>query len=201
MRNYVYARKLTKEDLIKSGIIYITKDGMVFNKDGSERKQFITGKPKYKIIMIYDFDENGNKIKTHENERWKGHYYYKVRTVSVHRAMWAWWSEEKEVPEGFVVDHKNNNKMDNRLENLQLLTPEENVSKERPKNNKRVLKCRLDRPKQYYVDKLKYYLEEYRIAKLNRQAELVHKWRTYVNNYRARLRYYDSINNSSNNNK
>ena len=121
MKNYVYCRKLTKEDLIKSGIMYITKDGMVFDRDGSERKQYIFGKPEYKRISIYDLDENGNRIKTHENERWKGHYYYKVRTVPVHRAMWAFWYGE--VPEGFVVDHINNNHLDNRLENLIILCP------------------------------------------------------------------------------
>jgi hypothetical protein len=33
------------------------------------------------------------------------------------------------IPDGYVVDHKNNNKKDNRLENLQLLTCSENLLK------------------------------------------------------------------------
>ena len=66
MRDYVYARKLTKEELVKSGIGYITKDGMVFDRLGHEVKQMesISG---YNVIMIYDFDEYGNKIKYNIN--------------------------------------------------------------------------------------------------------------------------------------
>jgi len=33
------------------------------------------------------------------------------------------------IPEGYVVDHINNNKQDNRIDNLQILTPEENSHK------------------------------------------------------------------------
>ena len=63
---------------------------------------------------------------------------YKIVTWSVKckpycyplaRVIYAWFSKEKEVPEGYVVDHINNNPDDNRLDNLQLLTVEENLTK------------------------------------------------------------------------
>ena len=45
----------------------------------------------------------------------------------VHRVIWI--AQNGIIPEGMVVDHINNDKLDNRIENLQLLTPEDNSSK------------------------------------------------------------------------
>ena len=45
----------------------------------------------------------------------------------VHRIIWI--AQNGVIPEGMVVDHINNDKLDNRIENLQLLTPEDNSSK------------------------------------------------------------------------
>ena len=45
----------------------------------------------------------------------------------VHRVIWI--AQNGVIPEGMVVDHINNDKLDNRIENLQLLTPEDNSSK------------------------------------------------------------------------
>ena len=47
--------------------------------------------------------------------------------ISVHRAVWE--SFVGEIPTGLVIDHKNNNKNDNRLVNLQLLTKKHNSLK------------------------------------------------------------------------
>ena len=45
----------------------------------------------------------------------------------VHRIVWT--AKHGIIPEGYVIDHINNNRQDNRIENLQLLTPAENSTK------------------------------------------------------------------------
>ena len=54
-------------------------------------------------------------------------YIYKGRVVGLHRAMWAWFNEE--VPEGYVVDHINNNPLDTSISTLQIMTVEDNLAK------------------------------------------------------------------------
>ena len=51
----------------------------------------------------------------------------KQTTIPYHRLKWAWFYGF--VPKGKVVDHINEDKLDNRLENLQLLTTRENLAK------------------------------------------------------------------------
>ena len=52
----------------------------------------------------------------------------KSKTIPLARLIYAWFNE-KGVPEGYDVDHKNNDKKDNTLENLQLLSREQNIAK------------------------------------------------------------------------
>ena len=47
----------------------------------------------------------------------------------VHRVVWI--SQHGVIPEGYVIDHINNDKQDNRITNLQLVTPAENSKKAR----------------------------------------------------------------------
>lgn len=109
--------------------------------------------------------------------------------VPVHRAVYAWFNGT--IKDGMVVDHKNDDKKDNRLANLQLLTPKENIWKNR-ECDVYELKCVLSKPRSYYESKLEHYLAAYETAKINKDAELVHKLRSNVSQCRARLRYWDS---------
>ena len=88
-----------------------------------------------------------------------------------------------------VIDHIDNNKQNNNINNLQALTPGENIWKDR-EHGTWLLKCK-KRTKEYYIDKLNYYLEEYEKQKLLKNAEKVHKLRSYISQYRARIRFWE----------
>ena len=148
------------------------------------------------MIQFYDLDEDGNKIKIPVKRQFKGcskvsdTFVYKVRTLGLHRVMWAWFNGE--VPSGYVCDHINNKHdtlEDYRLENLQLLTPGENIAKERGVST-RQMKCSLKRPLSWYEDRLNMYLAKYDEAKKNHDANLVHKLRTNIADTKARIRYW-----------
>lgn len=192
----MYADKLTKEDLIRDGINDIKEDGTVI------RNGYTIGlkqnKQGYYFFTIYKYDEEGNRIKKPITRRFKGckkdseTYTFALRTVCLHRAMWAW--HYGEVPEGQVVDHINNQHSrleDYRLDNLQLLTPKANLAKERVESTKQI-KCKMNKPRSFYENKLKYYEALYESAKTNKDAKKCHHLRTNIAHTRARLRYWNA---------
>ena len=191
-----FASRLTKEMLIKSGIELITEDGTVF-KNG---KQIIPTQDKrtgYLLIHIYEVDEDGNKIKIPIIRICKGRknptstYIYKMMTVGLHRAIWAWIYGV--VEEGYVIDHKNNRHTsieDYHISNLQLISQSENVAKDREIKSTRELKCRLDKPLSYYEDKLAYYEGLYKKAKKEGNQEEARRQSVYTYTQRAKIRYW-----------
>lgn len=197
-----YAKKLTKEELLRDGINDIV-DGVVIRN--GYPVQLHRNNQGYLCFNIYAYDDNGNRIKIDKKRRFtynttKGPkqskeidtYVYKVRMVGLHRAIWAW--TYGEVPDGYVVDHisnKHDSLEDYRLDNLQLLSPKQNLAKERPESN-RESKCKLDRPREFYEKRLAKYESLYNKAKEEKDAEKAHLLRGNVANTRARLRYFDS---------
>lgn len=180
-----------------AGITEITENGEVYRGE-VKLNVFKLGTQSYSAIQIYDRDKDGNLIKIPVKRHFKGckkptdTYMYKLRTIGLHRAMWAW--HYGEVPEGMVVDHINNqhaNIEDYKLDNLQLLTPAENVSKDKPQNNTKTMKCMLSRGREYYEDLLNMYTSLYEIAKEEGDAKEAHKLRSNISQTKARLRYYD----------
>ena len=199
-----YAKKLTKADLIADGITDITKEGRVFKGSKEIFPHWIPNKTTgdYLGIFIYERDSEGHLIKGKDSiykytrkdssigecVSWAA----KSRTIGLHRAIWAWYNEE--VPEGYIVDHINNQHStleDYHLNNLQLLTPKENVTKDRLCNI-REIKCQLNKPRYFYEDKLNKFEALHKKAKLEKNAEEAHKLRTYIAQTKARLRYYDN---------
>ena len=197
-----YASKLTKDELIKNGITLVTEDGYVFKGDKQIIPSITLGG--YFVVALYELDENGDKIKNPVKRQFKGckkisdTYVYAIRTVGLHRIMWAWFNDE--VPEGYVVDHINNKhdaQEDYRLENLQLLTPAQNLNKERSESTKQ-LKCKLNKPLSFYECKLDSYLAKYNEAKKNHDVELAHKLRANICQTKSRIRYYKAHINEAN---
>ena len=188
----MYARKLTKEELKKSGITAVDfETGRVFGAEGERTYSINNGG--YFVLPIYELDDNGNKIKVLLRRRLKGckqiseTYTYKQRIVGLHRVIWAW--KYGEVPEGYVVDHKNNKHSelkDYRLDNLQCITPAQNLAKEKPESTRMV---KTNNSLEYCEAQLKTCLDMYDKAKLGHNAKDAHKYRSLISYYKAQIRY------------
>lgn len=184
-----YAKPLTKEDLIRYKITDVSEDGKHIYKNGIETKQFPKNKKypnSYKTIMIYD-PLLRQLVPKEERTNSSGQI-----PIDVHRVVYVW--HHGDIPQGMVVDHIDNDKTNNHKDNLQLLTPYENVWKERPHNNYE-MKCDMSRPRKYYEDKLSHYLAANEEAKAEGDAEKCHKLRSSISQYRAKLRFWDSHSN------
>lgn len=200
-----YAKELTKERLLQEGFTEITKDGRLFKGEEEIFPHWNGNKTtsnRYLCVQIYQRDAGGHLIKSKNRIRrytrkdgsiteynsWEA----KQDTIGLHRVMWAW--HYGVVPEGLVVDHINNKHSrieDYHLDNLQLLTPGENIRKERICNIKEI-KCMLNKPRSFYEDKLNNYLALYEAAKQARDINTIRNLRGNISQTRARLRYYDS---------
>ena len=179
----MYARELTKEYLIKLGIINITPDGkhIYIGVDKEIDQQKLNNG--YLYINRYDPDIY-KVLYPITKSRNAG-----TVNIPVHRAVYAWYKGSATA--SMVVDHINNNKTDNRIDNLQLLTPKENIWKGR-ECDVRELKCNLRRPRSYYEYLINLYTAEYEQAKLDHDAKKVKNLRSNLSQNRAKLRYWDS---------
>lgn len=101
-------------NLAEGNIIADPTTGKVYGTRGP-------GGVEYKIpVELKGSDVNGYRAVTITNGATK-------LQCRVHRIIWI--SQNGVVPDGYCIDHINNNKHDNRIANLQLLTPKENSSK------------------------------------------------------------------------
>ena len=120
---------LTRDYLERLGVVKITEDGNVYLCDktggvylaniGLSEKKSRFGIQKYHHFSIYDpdiYQANKNKYPSAG-----------MKKVILSRAMYAWFYNE--APAGMDVDHINGDSLDDRIENLQLLTRKENLAK------------------------------------------------------------------------
>ena len=156
---------LTREWLEAHHIVDVSKEGVVtaMSKQG-ERYILnpITAKKKskwkiqeYHLIGIYDRDE-------HERQKIayaaKGTQPSGVKTLALARIIYAW--HYGECPGGMDVDHINGDSLDDRLDNLQLLTRKENLAKRTGYRNQFEKSKVLD-DNIYYQEIIKYVQSKY----------------------------------------
>lgn len=178
----MYAIQITKAYLEKLGITNVSEDGTRIYKDNKEIK-ITPHSDGYLRINLYDKDLYAIEYPlTHSKNAG-------TVVIGVHRLVYAWFNEKADA--NYVVDHIDNNKQNNAISNLQLLTPSENIWKDR-EHGVREIKCKLNKPREFYEDKLINYIKQYEYAKLIKDAKLTHKWRSYISQTQARLRYWDS---------
>ena len=85
---------------------YITKSGKVYNKDKRRLKAGPNGRAGYSQVSIIFAD--GTRV-----------------SKTVHRLVWLAWNGP--IPDGLVINHKDENKTNNNLDNLELMTRAENL--------------------------------------------------------------------------
>ena len=148
------------------------------------------------IWVTNRFKTHKKKLSTHPKD---GYLRITIqgKSYAVQRVVYAWYFGR--IPAGYVVDHIDDNKRNNHVYNLQLLTPEQNLAKNKPNFKKRILKCKLNVPRYKYEEKWERYNQMYQMAKLNKNDSLAHYMRTCRANIEAKLRYYDLMTVNTNN--
>jgi len=91
------------------GLYAISKDGLVFSYKTNKHLKLFTNPKGYLVVRLY----NKNKGKTHV----------------VHRLVWDTFGNIDRRAKKMNIDHIDGNKLNNNIDNLQLLTNRENVSK------------------------------------------------------------------------
>lgn len=180
-----YAKELTRDYLKERGITFVSPLGNCIKRrnkyTGEEYEMnFYINNNGYYIVRLYETDRR-MKVPKEERKSSTGDFY-----MTVHRIVYAWFNGI--VHEGMVIDHINNNKLDNNIFNLQELTPTDNLNKNKVR---RVVKCDLDKPRDVYQNLYDKYNDLYQEAKKNKDKDAQHKYRSARAYYEAKLSYYD----------
>ena len=122
----MYCKKLTKQELLDAGfteVKYINRQWRVFRRwrKYNSKEKFDTeikitqarGKHKYRPDKYYD------KI-TYSLNR-------KAINIPLSRFIYVWFNGD--IPDGYIINHKNGDSFDNRPENLELMAVGENLKR------------------------------------------------------------------------
>ena len=160
----IYLKATKKEDLLEAGIVSVSEDG-----------KEILYKPSKHLDVVKKAAQYLSK---------KNYYHVHIGNyqMDAHRLVYIWFKGE--IPEKHCVDHIDDDKQNNNIKNLQILTWSENIKKNRKvsKQGTKLIPCNMKRPREYYEEKVKHYLELWKEDK---------KYATSLYESRARLRYWD----------
>lgn len=179
-----YAKEITKEYLKRLGVEFVSTDGETVIIKGKTVKLHLvpSGKKHYKHVTFYDPEIRAG-IPEEKRTNASGQF-----TLGVHVVNYVWNKGDR--PEGMVVDHIDNDPFNNHIDNLQLLTPRENVNKDKKERPPRIVKM----PKYITLEeidrKLTAWEEFYEQAKKDKDADAAHKCRSNLSNWRAKKRMF-----------
>lgn len=125
----VYCKGLTRQELVDMGIYSINWDrdkqewwvDRYWHRYG-KTKEFTHTRLQTTIAIArhkYGKDKEYPKVQFGYNG--------KTMAIPLGRLLYVWFVED--VPDGYVVDHKDNNPFNNQINNLQMLTIEDNIRK------------------------------------------------------------------------
>ena len=119
-------KALTKQDLMELGIDVCRneKDEYLVRHYSRNKRSLKRSLKVIKVSLIGKNHPYGN------NCMYKAYLFHengKAYTISEHRLVYAWFKDD--IPANYDVDHIDGDKMNNRLDNLQLLTRKENLAK------------------------------------------------------------------------
>ena len=185
MNKRQFSKEITKEYLKRLGIEYVSPDGKCVIKNGKPATICVNKRAKrpYSYIGFYDHDTRAS-VPIEERKHSTGSI-----TLYIHVLNYVWNKADK--PEGMVIDHIDNDPTNNYLSNLQCITQQENLIKERGDSNK-MIKCNINKPRSFYEEKLAAYEAELEKARKTRNAQLCHNLENRVWETKARLRYWDA---------
>ena len=183
MKKRTYAREINKEYLKKLGVEHVSEDGstVIVNGVAAKLRKAYSGKRPYLNVQFYD-PEVRQSIPKEERTRTSGQV-----LIGLHILNYVWNNQDK--PQGLVIDHIDNNSLNNHISNLQLSTVKVNVTKDRnipPRVVKMPKYITLEKIEQ----KLRYYTELYEQAKKDHDAKAAHKLRTSLSDWNAKKRQF-----------
>ena len=125
----MYCKGLTKQQLSDWGIIAIIYDPI--NNEWQIFRHWYKNNSKQKILTIikpslavgkHKYRPDKEYLKVSFSVRGEGSY-----SIPLSRLVYTWYNGD--IPDGYVVDHADNNSFNNNPKNLQLFTVEENLAK------------------------------------------------------------------------
>lgn len=183
MKTRTYAREITKEYLKGIGVESVSEDGTTVIYRGVIKPvyDYYSGKRQYKCVQLFD-NAIRQQIPVEDRTSSSGQF-----RIGMHVINYVWNIADK--PAGYVIDHIDNNSLNNHVSNLQILTPRENVNKEKDRPP-RIVKMPKYITEEEILRKLKGYEEAYEQAKKDHDADAAHKLRGYISTWRAKHRMF-----------